>query len=164
MSPMPMAVLATPVPLARRRQHRLPRLVLRRVLRQVGLRVDVTIGPDVGPGCGVVLGDREYRRRHRRCRRRCSVRRSRWRGRRSRELWYPLPGQRGVGIAFPVLAVVERYVVLIAFAHLHRRSALARTGFTRDVAGAADILPGILRNPAVEVTRGSVGRIGLVRG
>ncbi len=67
-------------------------------------------------------------------------------------------GQGGVRVALPVLAVVERHVLLVALAQLHGRGALARARLAWRVARAAHIEHRVLRYPAVQVAVGPVGR------
>ena len=126
-----------------------------------------------GPGR---IGCTDARRVPYRCRWPGRTRRRRWaaapagsggpgrtRRRSGRQLRDVLPGQGGVGVAFPVVAVVERHVLLVAFAHLHRWCALAGHGFTRDVARAAHVERRVLRHPAVQVA-GRAVRVVLERG
>src|SRR5262249_53428592 len=130
---------------SRRPQHRLPCLFPRRGLRQIGLLVLPPIGPCIGAGGGGVLGGGDRRRRR--------TGRTRRGGRRrpGRQLWDVLAAPGGVGVAFPVVAVVERHILLVAFTHLHRGRALAGPGFARDVLGAAHVEGRILRRSAVQV-------------
>ena len=51
----------------------------------------------------------------------------------------------------PVVAVVERDVILVAFAHRGGRCAFAWLGFTRDVAGATDVERRVLGHSAIHV-------------
>src|SRR5271156_770992 len=74
-----------------------------------------------------------------------------------RVLRHTLAAQRGVRIALPEQAVVERDVLLVAFAHLDRRCALARLGFAGNITNAADIHIGVLRDTAVQLAVGAVG-------
>src|SRR5882762_3029626 len=112
----------------RRQQHVLPRLVLVGTARQIRLGVGLAVGPDVGTGGRIVFGHRERRRRQSG---------GIWCAR--RQLRDRLTGHGRVRVALPVVAVVERDVVLVAFAHRGSRAALAWLRLARDIAGATDV-------------------------
>src|SRR5208337_4783422 len=131
-----------------RRQHALPCLLPVCATGQVGLGVHMPIWSDIHTGRWIVLNGR-YRRR-------CRGRRRSWRCTRSRprcQLRDILSRPRCVRITLPIEAVVERNVLLVAFAQLHCRGPLARPRLTRIVTRTAH--PGdvrVLRYPAIEVT------------
>src|SRR4029077_615193 len=70
-----------------------------------------------------------------------------------RQLRNRLSRQRRVGVALPVVAVVEWHVILVALAHLGRRRAFARHGHTGQIARTAYVERRILRDAAVELAR-----------
>ena len=87
------------------------------------------------------------------------------RARRRRQPWiearrilrHTLTRQRRVGVTLPVVAVVERDVLLVAFAQLDRRRTLPGLRFARNVAHTTDIEVRVLRHPAVQLTGGPLG-------
>ena len=125
----------------------LPRRRLR-VSGEVGLGVVLPVGADVRASGGVVFGDGD-RRRGRRVRG--------GPGGARRRLRNGLTGQRGVGIALPVVSVVQRHVILVAFTHLDRRRSLARASLAGQVAQTAYGKCGVLWHPAVDITGNAVG-------
>src|SRR5262249_3026564 len=73
------------------------------------------------------------------------------------ELRDTLSAVRCIGVALPVEPVIQWHVFLVAFTHLYRWGAFARTSLARQVARATHVEHRVLGHPAVKVTFRDIG-------